>query len=327
MIVIMQPQDRHIIFMGTPGFAVESLKRLVQKGYIIDAVVTAPDKPSGRGLEMHHSPVKQFALEQGLMLLQPERMKDPLFLDQLAAIGTSLQVVVAFRMLPREVWSMSALGTINLHASLLPQYRGAAPINWALINGETVTGVTTFFIEESMDTGNIILQREVAIEPGDNAGLLHDRLMKTGAELVIESVESIFSGTVKTIRQNELAGAEQLLKNAPKLTKELCRINWNDQPVVIYNHIRGLSPYPAAWTMLDNGYETPITFKIFSAMPVAGQHQFVPGTIITEGRRRMLVAAANGFVELLEIQQAGKKRISASDFLNGFTFNAVARFV
>ncbi|MBO4875233.1 MAG: methionyl-tRNA formyltransferase [Bacteroidales bacterium] len=307
--------DTPIIFMGTPEFAVTSLKTLLDKGYNVKAVVTTPDKPAGRGKAIQFSDVKKFALEHNLPILQPEKLKSPEFLAQLKEIDADLFVVVAFRMLPKEVWAMPRLGTINLHAALLPDYRGAAPINHAIINGETETGITTFYIDEDIDTGKIIMQEKCAIEPDDNIGTLYDKLMFIGAEAVCKTVDIIASGNVNAIEQDSIR--TEGLHPAPKITKEFCQINWCSKAVDIHNLIRGLSPYPAAWCYLKDD----ITAKIFTSSYSNEKHDHKPGTFVTDNKSFLKVAAADGFVSIHELQMQGKKRMAIKDFLNGFKFN------
>ena len=306
-----------IIFFGTPDFAVASLEALINAEYNVIGVVTAPDKPSGRGMHLKSSPVKQYALKKGLHLLQPENLKDPQFLKELKNLLPDLQVVVAFRMLPVEVWSMPPLGTFNLHASLLPHYRGAAPINWAIINGEKETGVTTFFINEKIDTGNIIYSRKTWIDPEETAGELHDRLMKTGAELVIETVAAIASREAQVVSQDLLMPDIIDMKKAPKIFKERCRIDWNDTVANIYNFIRGMSPSPCAYTTLTSSDGTPHYLKIYKAKPEFLFHNFPPGQILTDGHSYLKIAVRDGFIQLSEIQPAGRKALSIADFLRG----------
>jgi len=301
--------------MGTPEFAVTSLKNLLDKGYNIKAVVTTPDKPAGRGKAIQFSDVKKFALEHNLPILQPEKLKSPEFLAQLKEIDADLFVVVAFRMLPKEVWAMPRLGTINLHAALLPDYRGAAPINHAIINGETETGITTFYIDEDIDTGKIIMQEKCAIEPEDNIGTLYDKLMLIGAEAVCKTVDIIASGNVNAIEQDSIR--TEGLHPAPKITKEFCQINWDSKAVDIHNLIRGLSPYPAAWCYLKDD----ITAKIFTSSYSNEKHDLKPGTFVTDNKSFLKVAVADGFVSIHELQMQGKKRMAIKDFLNGFKFN------
>lgn len=307
-------RDLRIVFMGTPDFAVETLRAIVEADYKVVGVITAPDRPAGRGRKLQESAVKKYALEQDLRVLQPTNLKSEEFLNELKELNPNLQVVVAFRMLPEVVWKFPEYGTFNLHASLLPQYRGAAPINWAVINGETTTGVSTFFIDEKIDTGEMILQKEVEISPGDNAGLLHDKLMKAGANLVIETLELIKEGKVKTEPQRE-AGE---LRTAHKLTKDNTKINW-DLPIDdIYNFVRGLSPYPAAWTSLING-NNELTAKIYKVEKELQDHDLETGKIIQEGKE-VRVAVKKGFLKLQEIQLPGKRKMEVKDLLNGYNF-------
>lgn len=307
--------DIPIIFMGTPEFAVTSLKTLLDKGYNVKAVVTTPDKPAGRGKNIQFSDVKKFALEHNLSILQPEKLKSPEFLAQLKEIDADLFVVVAFRMLPKEVWAMPKRGTINLHAALLPDYRGAAPINHAIINGETETGITTFYIDEQIDTGKIIMQERCAIEPEDNIGTLYDKLMFIGAEAVCKTVDIIASGNVNAIEQDSIR--TEGLHPAPKITKEFCQINWNNKSIDIHNLIRGLSPYPAAWCYLKDD----ITAKIFTSAYSIEKHNLEAGTFVSDNKSFLKVATQDGFVSILELQMQGKKRMAIKDFLNGFKFN------
>jgi methionyl-tRNA formyltransferase len=309
----MNKEDLRIIYMGTPDFAVESLRILVEGGYNVVGVITMPDKPAGRGYKIQFSPVKQYALEQGLTLLQPEKLKDADFLEELKHLKADLQIVVAFRMLPEVVWNMPQYGTFNLHASLLPQYRGAAPINWAVINGEPETGATTFFLTHEIDTGNIILQYKTTINETDTAGTIHDRLMVNGAHLVKETVDLILSGNVSTIAQPSFA----TLKSAPKIFKETCRIDWSKDVESIYNFIRGLAPYPTAWTILLANDNEEITMKIFETTKEFQVHQFPIGNIVTDQKTQLKIAVQNGFIHLKSIQLAGKKRMSIEDFLRG----------
>ncbi|MDR3340677.1 MAG: methionyl-tRNA formyltransferase [Candidatus Symbiothrix sp.] len=306
-----------IVFMGTPDFAVESLRALVEGGYHVVGVITMPDKPAGRGYQLQTSPVKEYALSQNLPLLQPEKLKDPEFLAQLQAWNADLQIVVAFRMLPEVVWGLPPLGTFNLHASLLPHYRGAAPINWAIINGEKETGVTTFFLTHEIDTGKIIAQERIPIKDTDNAGIIHDKLMLTGARLVVKTVDDIISCNIHPVEQGEIANNEQGLKPAPKIFKETCRIDWNKPTKEIYDFIRGLSPYPAAWTELETRQGEMLNLKIFVAEKIIESHDLQTGMIVTDGKKQLSITASDGFIRLKDIQQAGKKRMSAEDFLRG----------
>ncbi len=314
----MTGKELRILFMGTPDFAVASLSALVEKGYNVVAVITAPDKPAGRGKKLTESAVKKYAAEKGLPVLQPEKMKNPEFIEELRSYNADLQVVVAFRILPEVVWSMPRLGTFNLHASLLPQYRGAAPLNWAIINGEAKTGVTTFLLDHDVDTGKILFQRETKIEDNDTVGDLHDRLMKTGAELVLETVDALAEDNVQAITQSELV-REKYLKPAPKIFKEDCKIEWSKKVRDVRNLIRGLSPHPAAWANLvhkNSGRTFPC--KIFFAQPVIAAGIAPAGTIDSDDETYLNVACADGWLEITDLQLSGKKRLNASDFLRGF---------
>ena len=306
-----------IVFMGTPGFAVGALKKLVDKGYNIAGVVTSPDKPAGRGRKIQEPEVKQFARQNNLFILQPENLKDPYFKNNIKQLKPDLFIVVAFRMLPKIVWEIPKFGTFNLHASLLPQYRGAAPINRVIINGETKTGVTTFFIDDKIDTGKLILQKEVDINENMTAGELHDVLMELGAELVLETVNSIASGSNPAIDQDVLANPAIELKKAPKIFKEDCKIDWSLDITDIYNFIRGLSPYPAAFTNLLHGRDE-IQIKIFKAEKKIENHEFSIGEIITDEKYNLKIAVKEGYINILELQQAGKKRLHVIEFLKGF---------
>lgn len=317
-LVDMEKKDLRIVYMGTPDFAVESLKALVEGGYNVVGVITMPDKPAGRGHKIQYSPVKQYALEVGLPLLQPEKLKDETFLADLKAWNADLQIVVAFRMLPEIVWNMPRLGTFNLHASLLPQYRGAAPINWAVINGDTETGITTFFLTYEIDTGRIIKQEKVAIEESDNAGIVHDKLMGLGARLVVETVDAILDGSIESVEQSNFYSDESVLKAAPKIFKETCLLDWGLLPKQVYDFVRGLSPYPAAWTELLYPDGKIVSTKVFEVAYRNEHHELASGTIVTDGKNYVDVAVNGGFVSLLEIQQAGKKRMGVKDFLRGF---------
>ena len=306
-----------IVYMGTPEFAVEPLDRLIKAGYKVVGVVTVADKPSGRGLKVNESAVKRYAVEHGIPVLQPLKLKDPGFLEALKAWKADLFVVVAFRMLPEEVWKMPRLGTFNLHAALLPQYRGAAPINWAVINGEKITGVTTFMIDKDIDTGGIILRQECRIGPDDTAGDVHDRLMQAGAELVVQTVEGLIQHNVETRVQRSFIQGSEVLKPAPKLTRETCRIDWNAQTETVRNLIRGLSPYPAAFTeLLREGSEEPLTLKVFRAEKIALSG--LPGQILTDGKSYFAIATADGALNLTDLQLSGKKRMDVQTFLRGF---------
>ncbi len=323
----MEKKDLRIVYMGTPEFAVESLKRLVEGGYNVVAVVTMPDKPMGRhGSVLQPSPVKEYAVSQGLNVLQPVKLKDEAFLEELRALKADLQIVVAFRMLPKEVWAMPRLGTFNCHASLLPQYRGAAPINWAIINGDKETGVTTFFLKHEIDTGEIIDQVRIPIADTDNVEQVYDRLMNLGAEQVVKTVDMILEGNVKTTPQEELA-TEETLRPAPKIFKETCRIDWTAGVKKVYDFIRGLSPYPAAWTELVQGENKPVMLKVFETEKIFCEHQEAPGTILTDGKSYFRVASTDGYVNILSLQLAGKKRMLVGDFLRGFHHSEESRLV
>lgn len=314
----MDKKDLRIVYMGTPDFAVESLRRLVEGGYNIVGVITMPDKPMGRhGSVLQASPVKQYAVSQGLKVLQPEKLKDETFVNELHALQADLQIVVAFRMLPEVVWNMPRLGTFNLHASLLPQYRGAAPINWAVINGDTETGITTFFLQHEIDTGAIIQQVRVPIADTDNVEVVHDKLMVLGGDLVIETVEAILAGTVKAIPQETLFQSDADLRPAPKIFKETCRIDWSKGVKRVYDFIRGLSPYPAAWTELSVG-DKVLELKIFAASKEFCTHQQTVGTVLTDHKSYMKVALEDGYLNILTLQLSGKKRMEVTDFLRGF---------
>lgn len=312
----MNYKELRIIYMGTPEFAVAPLEALLNSGCNIVGVITAPDKPSGRGLQLSESAVKQFAKEKGLKILQPEKLKSPEFIEELKALNADLQIVVAFRMLPEVVWNMPPMGTFNLHASLLPQYRGAAPINWAIINGEKKTGVTTFFLQHEIDTGNIIYQEEVTIGEDENVGSLYNRLMQVGAELVVKTVKAIAEGKAPSIPQASIA--KDNLKEAPKIYKETCHINWNKTAEEIHNLIRGLSPYPAAFFNLKAENKPDLNIKVYISLPEIVSHTFAPGTIISDNKKTLKIACSNGFVHILELQAAGKKRMNIADFLRGF---------
>ncbi len=311
-------EDLRIVFMGTPEFAVESLKILVENNYNIVGVITVPDKPSGRGQKITTSPVKDFAVKNGIKVLQPEKLKAESFLSDLKELNADLQVVVAFRMLPEVVWNMPKLGTFNLHGSLLPQYRGAAPINWAVINGEKETGVTTFFLQHEIDTGNIIDQKRMPIENNDTAGIVHDKMMILGADLVLETVEKISNGAIATKSQDELIEEGTVLNPAPKIFKEDCKVNWNQPVDKIHDKIRGLSPYPAAWTEMQDDSGKKMSLKIFETETLGGEEIGEVGTIETDGKSTIKIQAIGGVLKVNLLQMAGKKRMSAKEFLNGF---------
>ena len=312
----MNAKDLRIVFMGTPEFAVPSLRALVEGGYNVVAVVTTPDKPAGRGQKLHESDVKQAARELGLPILQPASMKDSDFEDALRQLQPDLGIVIAFRILPRTIWSLPKLGTFNLHASLLPQYRGAAPINRAIMNGETETGVTTFLLNDGIDTGGILEQEHIAIGEEDTVGTMYDKLMTVGTGLVLKTVERIAAGDVKPIEQQHID--ESTLKPAPKIFKEDCIIDWTAKGRDIINFIRGLSPYPAAWTPMTGEGMPELTAKIFSAKFAAAGHGKPAGSISTDGRSYLHIACADGWIEIGELQIAGKKRMAVRELLLGF---------
>ncbi len=307
-----------IIYMGSPEFAVAPLKALLDNDYNIVAVITAPDKPAGRGKKIQSSAVKEFAISQRLTVLQPEKLKDSEFLEILRNLQPDLQVVVAFRMLPEQVWSLPKLGTFNLHASLLPQYRGAAPINHAIINGETESGVTTFFIDEKIDTGKILFQEKVKIPSWYSAGDLHDQLMITGSELVVKTVMSVISGSWKETPQESLINESIALKPAPKIFKDDCQINWNKKGSDIYNFIRGLSPEPTATTVLKGLETEPVHVKIFKSEFLPATHELNIGSIVVPDKKTLLVAVTDGYISVNSLQLAGKNKMDVVSFLNGF---------
>ncbi|MGM9846384.1 MAG: methionyl-tRNA formyltransferase [Muribaculaceae bacterium] len=312
----MKKKDLRIVFLGTPEFAVCSLDKICKDGFNVVAVVTMPDKPAGRGHKMFQSPVKEYAVQHGLPVLQPVNLKDEAFVEELRSYNADIFVVIAFRMLPKVVWTMPPLGTFNLHASLLPDYRGAAPINWAVINGEKRTGVTTFFLKHEIDTGDIISQQAIDIADDENVGSVHDRLMTLGADLTLETLNSIIAGTLKTIPQDDLLkGAEP--KPAPKIFKETCKLDFTKPVIEIYNKIRGLSPYPASYVdICDDATPEPRQLKIFKAVIVDKSANNNPGEI-SIANDRLFIDAPDGTLEILELQIQGKKKMSASDFIHG----------
>lgn len=315
----MKKEDLRIVYMGTPDFAVESLRALVEGGYKVVGVITMPDKPVGRhGSVLQASPVKQYAQSVGLPVLQPEKLKDEAFLEALRAWEADLQIVVAFRMLPEVVWNMPRLGTFNLHASLLPQYRGAAPINWSVINGDTETGVTTFFLTHEIDTGKIIRQKHLPIADTDDVGTVHDALMHLGAGLVTETVDLILKDRIEAIPQETFYRDAAELRPAPKIFKDTCRIDWNQPVKKVYDFIRGLSPYPAAWTELVAPDGSRLMLKIYQAEKHPAEHTLAPGTICTPQKGMIDIAVPDGYLRLLSLQLAGKKRVGVKDFLNGY---------
>lgn len=317
----MEKKDLKIVFFGTPEFAVASLDNLVKNGYNVISVVTMPDKQAGRGHHMIQSDVKVYALEHNLPILQPEKLKNVEFVEQLRSLNADLFIVIAFRMLPEVVWNMPRLGTFNLHASLLPKYRGAAPINWAVINGEKETGVTTFFLKHEIDTGDIIQQKKTDIKITDNVGIVHDKLMNLGADMVLETVNDILSGDVKRIPQDSLLNSNQEPTPAPKIFKDTCKIDWNDEAMSAYNKIRGLSPYPAAWTSFTKD-DKEYSLKIFTtSLPIAST-KTVPGKV-TVYKNEILVDCKNGHLKIESLQLSGKKRMDSAAFLRGFDLTNV----
>ncbi|APG59681.1 methionyl-tRNA formyltransferase [Christiangramia salexigens] len=314
-------KDLRVVFMGTPDFAVKSLEAILNAGIKVVGVITAPDKPAGRGRKLNESAVKQYAVKNNLRVLQPTNLKSPEFQKELEELNPNVQVVVAFRMLPKSVWNYPELGTFNLHASLLPQYRGAAPINWAIINGEKYTGVSTFFLDEKIDTGEVILQERIEIGQSENVGSLHDRLMETGSKLVVTTLHSIANEEIKPVKQEETAE----LKDAPKLDRENTKIDWSAPIDEVFNLIRGLNPYPAAWCFLKNeGKEHRV--KIFDVEKLEIEHDLTNGSVRLENKE-LRVAAKNGFIHIKEIQLPGKKRMATKALLNGFTFSEDAKML
>lgn len=323
----MKKEELRIVYMGTPEFAVESLKRLVEGGCNVVGVITMPDKSVGRHASvLQPSPVKEYAMAQGIPVLQPERLKEETFVEQLRTLNADLQIVVAFRMLPEIVWDMPRLGTFNLHASLLPQYRGAAPINWAVINGDTETGITTFFLTHEIDTGKVIQQVKVPIEETDDVEAVHDKLMHLGGSLVLETVDAILEDRVTPIPQEQMIQPIEL-HPAPKIFKETCRINWEQPAKTVYDFIRGLSPYPAAWTELCYPDGASVIVKIYKTEKLLQTHSFPIGTIMSDGKSYFRVAVKDGFLNIDSLQLAGKKRLSVVDFLCGFKFRDGFRMI
>lgn len=314
-------KELRIVFMGTPDFAVATLSILVEANYTIVGVITAPDRPAGRGRKLQQSAVKKYAIEKSLKVLQPTNLKNESFLETLKDLEANLHIVVAFRMLPKVVWNMPKYGTFNLHASLLPHYRGAAPINWAIINGEVETGASTFFIDDKIDTGEIILQEKIAIHADETAGELHDRLMLMGAQLVLKTVHQIENGSVSSSKQENI----KELKLAHKIHKKTCEIDWNKSITTIYNHIRGLSPYPSSWTTLQNGDESTF-LKIYSVSKEIETHNHKNGKVIFD-KKEMKVAVKEGYINLLEIQLPGKRKMKTSAILNGIKLDENSQMI
>lgn len=310
-------KNLRIVFMGTPEFAVATLGALLMNGINIVSVVTAPDKPAGRGRKISKSAVKEFAEFSKLPVLQPDNLKDPEFVSRLKKLNADYFIVVAFRMLPEEVWRIPARGTINLHASLLPDYRGAAPINHVIINGETTTGVTTFLIDNKIDTGNILLREEIQIFPLDNAGDLHDRLMREGARLVIRTLHELTENKLKPLPQENLADNGKPLRSAPKIHPSDCIINWNQKTKKVHDFIRGLAPYPCARSWFKNE-STTISFKVFESFPEITKHSYSPGSLTSDGKTYIKISCTDGFINITSLQIEGKKRLSAAEFLKGF---------
>lgn len=312
------PTSPRIIFLGTPEFAVAPLDRLVRKAYNVVAVVTAPDKPAGRGKKLTAPPVKKYAEQNNIPVFQPPKLKDEGFIKSIKELKPDIQVVVAFRMMPKELWSIPSKGTFNLHASILPQYRGAAPINWAIINGEKETGLTTFFIDEKIDTGEVIFREEMEIGENETAGELHDRMMETGSELIEKTVKAIAEGSVQTKPQPMLETDVAELKPAPKIFKEDCRIDWSENGKKIHNLIRGLSPYPSAYSFMKKEGEEKLQVKILRSVFESSEHDHNVGEIISNGKSFMKIATPDGYIHIKELKPAGKKTMNIKDFLNGF---------
>jgi len=308
-------RDVKIVFMGTPDFAVGVLKKLIEKGKNIVGVITSPDKPAGRGRKLRQSAVKEYALSQGLTILQPKNLKDKIFLEELKGLQANLQIVVAFRMLPKVVWDMPEYGTFNLHASLLPQYRGAAPINWVIMNEEKKTGVTTFFIDEKIDTGAIILKKEVKINKEDTVGTLHDKLMIIGSKLVVKTVALIEANNIETVKQDK---NDDTLKEAPKLSSDNTKINWNQSSKKINCFIRGLNPYPAAWVNILNN-DTELNIKVYDCEIEKEKHNVLPGTLVIS-KKELKIASKNGWIKIKELKVPGKRKMGIKSLLNGFSF-------
>ena len=322
----MNKKDLRIVFMGTPDFAVESLRVLVENEYNIVGVITMPDKPAGRGHKIQYSAVKQYALDNNLPILQPEKLKNEEFIEELRNLKADLQIVVAFRMLPEIVWDMPTLGTFNLHGSLLPQYRGAAPINWAIINGEKETGATTFFLTHEIDTGKIIFQQKLPIGSDDNAGKIHDELMQMGAQLVKQTVDMIIADKIDAVDQSQFVTDETELRTAPKIFKDTCHIDWDKSSECIHNFIRGLSPYPAAWTELHTEGKQAQMVKIYATKVVNENTEKQAGSIITDNKTHLHIACKDGAIAINEMQFAGKKAMKIDEILRGYKFEESSYF-
>ncbi|MFP4468778.1 MAG: methionyl-tRNA formyltransferase [Bacteroidales bacterium] len=318
----MQPDRLRIVFMGTPELASHMLSTIHENGYQVAGVVTAPDRPAGRGRKIKHSPVKQYALEQGLRVMQPTNLKSPEFIEELSGLKPDLQVVVAFRMLPKAVWSIPSIATFNLHASLLPDYRGAAPINHAIINGEKETGVTTFVIDDKIDTGQILFREKIIIDEFETAGSLHEKVKQTGGPLILKTIDALAENKVRPVKQTTLISDPDTLNKAPKIFKEDCRINWNQPCRQVVNHIHGLSPVPGAFTEYPVSGENTIQIKILEARPLETVHGHQPGTLLTDNKTYIHFAATDGFVKVRTLQIPGKKRMQTEELLRGFNFPA-----
>lgn len=316
----MQPDHLRIVFMGTPELASHMLRTIHENGYQVAGVVTAPDRPAGRGRKIKHSPVKQYALEQGLRVMQPTNLKSPEFIEELSSLKPDLQVVAAFRMLPKAVWSIPSIATFNLHASLLPDYRGAAPINHAIINGEKETGVTTFVIDDKIDTGHILFQEKISIDEFETAGSLHEKVKQTGGPLVLKTIDALAENKVRPVKQTTLVSDPDQLNKAPKIYKEDCRINWNRPCRQVVNHIHGLSPVPGAFTDLPVPEGNTMQIKIFEARPLETNHGHPPGTLLTDNKTFIHFAATDGLVKVHTLQIPGKKRMKTGELLRGFNF-------
>lgn len=311
----MNHKELRIVFMGTPEFAVASLDALVKAACNIVGVITAPDKPAGRGMQLQQSAVKKYAVEKGLTILQPEKLKNPQFIEELQSLQADLQIVVAFRMLPEVVWNMPPMGTINVHGSLLPQYRGAAPINWAVINGEKETGVTTFKLKHEIDTGDILMQERISIGENESAGEVHDRMKEIGAQLLVRTVQGLAEGFLQEVPQSEISNQQSEIRHAPKIFTETCRIDWTKEVATIHNQIRGLSPFPGAFSQLEGK-----TLKIYQSTKEEGNVMETPGTVVTDKKTFLKFTCTDGYLNIKELQLEGKKRMLTEDFLRGYRF-------